>query len=139
VRRRAVESADPPIPSHIAELASWWLSPTATKQIEEQLTDRMKREVARIDARLVANAGSPGATAHESPVGHACPHLKEWIHADRGADPRRRQAHFDIRAFRLTPDGAPRLFVRARWKLENAPVFLMTAWPRAETLPLEEM
>jgi hypothetical protein len=55
------------------------------------------------------------------------------------ADPLRRQAYFDIRAFRLTPDGAPRLFVRARWKLENAPVFLMTAWLRAETLTLEEM
>jgi hypothetical protein len=84
VRRRAVESADPPVPSHIAELAGWWLWPTATKQIEEQLTDRMKREVARIDARLVSNAGSPGATTHESPVRHARPRLKEWIHVDRG-------------------------------------------------------
>jgi hypothetical protein len=35
---------------------------------------------------------------------------------------------YDIRAFRLTPDGVPRLFVRARWKLADAPVFLMTAW-----------
>jgi hypothetical protein len=41
---------------------------------------------------------------------------------------------YDVRAFRLTPDGVPRLFVRARWKLVNAPVFLMTAWFKSDSL-----
>jgi hypothetical protein len=41
---------------------------------------------------------------------------------------------YDVLAFRLTPDGFPRLFVRARWKLVNASVFLMSAWFKAESL-----
>jgi len=84
VRRKAVEPADPPVNSHIGELAGWRPSPAATKQIEQQLIERMKQEVAKIDARLIANAGSPSATANESPVGHAQPRVREWIHADRG-------------------------------------------------------
>jgi hypothetical protein len=132
VRRKAVESADQPVTSHIAELAAWRPSPAATKQIEQQLGERMKREVARIDARLIANAGSPGATANESPVGHAQPRLREWIHVDRGLTRGEGTLDYDMRAFRLSPDEAPRVFVRARWKLANALVFLMSAWFKAE-------
>lgn len=128
VRRNPVESADPPVASHIAELPLWKPSPAFAQQIEQQLTDRMKHELAQIDARLLANAASPGATAGELPIGNAHPRLKEWIHADRGLARGEGTLDYDIRAFRLTPDAAPRLFVRARWTLVNAPVFLMTAW-----------
>ena len=131
VRRAPVESVDPPTASHIAELPDWKDSPATTRQIEQELNDRMKQEVARIDARLVANAASPAASAGESPVGHARPRLKEWIHADHGLVRGEGTLDYDIRAFRLTPDAAPRLFVRARWKLADAPVFLMTAWFKA--------
>jgi hypothetical protein len=65
--------------------------PAAAKQIEQQLGERMKQEVARIDARLIANAGSPGATANESPVGHAQPRLRVDSRGPR-ADSRRRDA-----------------------------------------------
>jgi len=44
---------------------------------------------------------------------------------------------YDMRAFRLSPDGAPRVFVRARWKLANAPVFLMSAWFKEEPSNLD--
>jgi hypothetical protein len=135
VRRKAVEPADPLTTSPIIrELTGWRLSPTATKQIERQLTERMNQEVGQIDARLIANAGSPGATANESLVGHAQPRLREWLHADRGLIRGEGILDYDIRAFRLSPDGVPRVFVRARWKLANAPVFLMSAWFRAEEL-----
>jgi hypothetical protein len=133
VRRKAVESEDPPVASHLAELVGWRSSSTAAAQIEQQLNVRMKREVANIDARLIANQGSPGATAGESPVGHAQPRLKEWIHVDRGLIRGEGKLDYDVRAFRLTPDAVPRLFVRARWKLANAPVFLMSAWFKAES------
>jgi hypothetical protein len=139
VRRQAVESVDPPVIAHIAELREWKPSPATTTLIERQLTERMKQEVERFDARLVANDGSPGATAGESPVGHAQPRLKEWIHADRGLMRGEGLLDYDVRAFRLTPDGAPRLFVRARWKLSNAPVFLMSAWFRADSFGAESM
>src|SRR5208282_5208356 len=81
----------------------------------------------------IANAASPGATAGESPIGSARPRFKEWIHADRALARGDGSLDYDIRAFRLTPDSAPRLFVRARWKLAGATVFLMTAWFKAET------
>src|SRR5579864_2637234 len=139
VRRRAVESNDPSVASHIAELAGWRPSPTAAKQIEQKLAERMKQEVAKIDDRLIANAGSPGSMAGELPVARAQPRLKEWIHVDRGLMRGEGTLDYDLRAFRLTPDGAPRLFVRARWKLANAAVFLMTAWFRVESFKAESM
>ena len=128
VRRTPVESANPPLDSHIAELAGWKTPPALARQIEQQLSDRMKQDVSKIDARLLANAGSPGATAGESPIGSAHPLLKEWIHADQGLQRGEGTLDYDLRAFRLSPDGAPRLFVRARWTLAGATVFLMSAW-----------
>ena len=136
VRRIPVESAEMPVASHIAELSDWKPAPATKKQIELQLTERMKQELAKIDARLLANAASPGTTTLESP-GHARPLLKEWIHADRGLLRDEGTLDYDIRAFRLAPDADPRLFVRARWKLVNTPVFLMTAWLKEESFKEE--
>jgi len=133
VRHNAVESVATPVQAHIGELLDWKPTPAMKTQIEQQLNERMKQEVAKIDARLLANAASPGATAGESMVGHARPRLKEWIHADQGLIRGEGSLDYDIRAFNLTPDGVPRLFVRARWKLANAPVFLMSSWFRAES------
>lgn len=128
VRKNRVESADPPATSRTVELSDWKVSPAVGKQIEKQLNKRMLQELAKIDARLIANAGSPGATTGESPIGSARPRLKEWIHADRALARGEGTLDYDIRAFRLTPDSAPRLLVRARWKLAEAALFLMTAW-----------
>jgi hypothetical protein len=128
VRRKPVESADTAPQSHIADISEWKASPVLRKQIEQQLNQRMQQEVAKIDARLVANAASPGASAGESSIGPARPRLKEWIYADHALIRGEGALDYDIRALRLTPDGDPRLFVRARWKLVDSPVFLMTAW-----------
>jgi len=132
VRRNAVESVNPPVTSRIVELPQGKPLPAIAQQIEQQLNERMRQEVAKIDARLMANADSPGAVAGETPVGDARPQLKEWIHADQGLTRGEGKLDYDFRGFRLTPDGAPRLFVRARWTLAGATVFLMTAWFRAD-------
>ena len=132
VRRRAVDSVDPPVAAQVSEFSDWKTSPALAREIERQLNARMKQELATIDARLLANAHSPGMTAGELPVGNARPHLREWIHADQGLTRGEGQLDYDIHAFRLTPDEAPRLFVRARWKLADSPVFLMTAWFKAD-------
>jgi len=131
-RHAAVPSANPPIVSHIGELLEWKTPPDLAPQIEQQLNDRMKQEVAAIDARLVGNAQSPGMTAGELPIGNARPRLKEWLHADQGLARGEGVLDYDLHAFRLTPDEVPRVFVRARWKLNDSPAFLMTAWFKAE-------
>jgi len=138
VRKKEVQSEEPPFPQRKNVLPNWHASASSVKQIEEQLNERMKREIAQMDARLIANAGSPGATAGEAPVGQVQPRLKEWLHADRALARGEGTLDYAIRAFRLTPDGAPRLFVRARWKLANTPVFLMTAWFKAGESDLDE-
>jgi hypothetical protein len=131
VRRTAVELVDPPVPSNVGEILKWKASPAVARQIEQQLNERMKQEVSRIDARLIANAGTPGETAGRTWL-DAHPRLKEWIRADQGLRRGEGALDYDIRAFRVTPDGVPRLFVRARWKLANDPVFLMSAWFKGE-------
>ena len=128
VRRSAVESAKPPVDFPVGEISDWKPSPAVTRQIEAQLSARMKQELTRIDASLVANASSPGAMAADLPIGNAHPRLKEWLHADRGLLRDEGKLDYDIRAFHLAPDGLPRLYVRARWKLAGAPAFLMSAW-----------
>jgi len=137
VRRVAVEPANPPIVAHIGKLPDWKSSPAIAQQIELQLNARMKEELAKIDARLIANSASPGATSASVPVGDARPRLKEWLHADQGLARGEGILDYDVRAFRLTPDEVPRLFVRARWKLAEATVFLMTAWYKRAQSPAD--
>jgi hypothetical protein len=128
VRRNAVAPAEPQVNSHIAEIRPWKLDSVSATAIQQQLTDRMHRELAAIDATLRANAGTPGAIANDVPVARPYPRLKEWLHADRGLLQGEGQLDYDVHAYTLTPDSTPRLFVRARWTLAGANVFLMTAW-----------
>jgi hypothetical protein len=132
VRRVPVGVADPPQQSQVSELREWKLSPAAAKKVEALLNERMQLELGKIDGRLMANSSSPGQTANNFPGG-ARPQAREWIHADQGLFRGEGHLEYDVHAYRLTPDGAPRLFVRARWTLANARAFLMTAWLRAGT------
>ncbi len=126
VRRTPVEPTEVPVDARTGPLPDWKPSAATRAQMVQQLTDKMKQEVGKIDARLTANAGSPGTAAADAVP--ARPRLKEWLHADGGLLRGDGTLDYDMRAFRLTPDGAPRVFVRARWKLADSPVFLMIAW-----------
>ena len=130
VRHTPVESADPPSTAEVGEIRDWKPTPAIRKQIAQQLNDRMKQELAKIDSRLLANAASPGEAAGELPIAGARPRLKEWLHADQGLTRGEGALDYDLHAYRLTPDGDPRLFVRARWRLDGATAFLMSAWFR---------
>jgi len=131
VRRTPVEPANPPLTSQVGEILKWNASSAVTQEIERQLNKRMNQELSQIDARLIANAGTPGEIAGRTLL-DAHPRLKEWIRADQGLQRGEGLLDYDVRAFHLTPDGIPRLFVRARWKLANDPVFLMSAWFKDE-------
>ncbi len=135
VRHNPVEPVESPVQSKISELPDWNVTPTLPA-IEQQLNERMKKELAQIDADLHANAGTPGATANEMPIANPIPHLKEWLRADRALLRGEGKLTYDSHAYNLTPDSIPRLYVRARWTLANANVFLMTAWFKADASPV---
>lgn len=132
IRRVPVEPVNPPVSSHIGDIAGWKASAAAEKQIEQQLTARMQQELAAMDAHLRANANTPEASANDYSLANPNPSFKEWIHADKALARGNGVLDFDIHAYRLTPDAQPRLLVRARWKLANTPAFLMAAWFRQE-------
>ncbi len=130
VRHMPVAPSDPPVIASIGELHNWKFTAAAAQQIEPQLNARMKQELAAIDARLRANAGTPGALAHDVPVASPLPRTREWLHADKALADGEGKLDYDVHAYALSPDGDPRLFVRARWTLAGAPVFVMIAWFR---------
>src|SRR5579863_7251157 len=143
VRRGAAPTAEPvpvpaqsapastPVSAHIAELADWKATENLQKQIAVLLNQRMLQELARIDATLRANVHSPDPNPDPWLAGNVRTRRREWLHRDKKLAAGEGQLDYDVRAFRLTPDGAPRLFVRARWKLDGAAAFLTTAWFRA--------
>jgi len=124
-----------PAPSsvHVAELADWKPTANFQNQITALLNQRMLQEVPRLDATLRANGSVPEQNPDPWLAANVRARRREWLHRDKRLAAGEGQLDYDQRAFRLTPDGAPRLFVRARWKLDGAAAFLMTAWFRAET------
>lgn len=57
-----------------------------------------------------------------------------WRQLDARLDRGEARLTFDVQAFRLTPDGDPRLFVRARWTAGGALVYVMSAWVRVTSV-----
>jgi hypothetical protein len=118
--------------AHVAELADWKPTANFQAQIATLLNQRMLQELPRLDATLRANGSVPEQNPDPWLAGNVRARRREWLHRDKKLVVGEGQLDYDVRAFRLTPDGAPRLFVRARWKLDGAAAFLMTAWFRAD-------
>jgi hypothetical protein len=134
IRRHAAASTDPPQSSRpVSELRDWKPAADFQEQIATLLAGRMTQEVARIDAQLLANAANPNQPEPAWPAAHVRPRLKDWIRLDQRLTQGQGHLDYDVHAFHLTPDAMPRLFVRARWKLDDATVFLMTAWLKEES------
>jgi hypothetical protein len=119
-------------PVHVAELTDWKPPAIFQNQITALLNQRMLQELPRLDATLRANGSVPEQNPEPWLAGNVRARRREWLHRDKKLAAGESQLDYDVRAFRLTPDGAPRLFVRARWKLDGAAAFLMTAWFRTE-------
>jgi hypothetical protein len=120
--------------AHVAELADWKATANFQAQIATLLNQRVLQELPRLDATLRANGSVPEQNPDPWLAGNVRARRREWLHRDKRLAAGEGQLDYDVRAFRLTPDGAPRLFVRARWKLDGAAAFLMTAWFRADVV-----
>lgn len=140
IRRSPVESSDPPSKVQIGELHDWSAAPDFTIQLQKLLNDRMKQELLAMDNQLFANAENPSQVERPWPATSSRKRIKHWLSIDDKLERGQGQLDYDLRAFRLTPDGVPRLMIRARWTLDQNPVFLMSAWlrpdsSRADTIP----
>jgi len=61
-----------------------------------------------------------------------------WKALDERFDRGEGQLRFDYQTFRLTPDGDPRLFVRAWWRIDRNQVYAVVAWIRvSRTLTID--
>ena len=131
-------SAEPPqSPEQVSEETDWHPTPAFERQMVRLLTDRMRRDLPQVDADLLDNQDHIAQREETWPlVRPAGTWLAEWKHLDRQLQDGQGQLNYDTRAFRLTPDGAPRLFVRARWRIAGTTVFLMSAWFRADPTPV---
>jgi hypothetical protein len=111
----------------VGPLPDWTPAPEVRARIEQMLQARLKDDVAAVH--------NESATGYER-AASAGADWKQWADQWSAFDARlaRGEGRLDyyVQAFRLTPDGTPRLYVRARWTLDGTPAFLMTAWLRAE-------
>jgi hypothetical protein len=135
VRRGAAQSSEHPQPlARPYELAGWKPTPGFAAQVKQLLGARMKQELGTIDAQLRASAQNPGDGGSSWVTARA--RLDLWKQTDASLSRGEGQLDYDTRAFRITPDGVPRVFVRARWQLADETAFLMTAWFRADEKPV---
>jgi hypothetical protein len=118
--------------SHIRELPNWKATDEERTEIEHLLNARMKTELAGLHHYTYMDEDATGKY----------PEFKErfemWRRFDRGLVTDKAKLDYDIQAFQLTPDGAPRLFIRARWLIDEKPAFLMSAWVRIQPNPIIE-
>jgi len=137
VRRSPAEPAEGPhSPVPVAELPDWKLTPDLEQQIATILNDRMKQELSQIDAYLRASGERPAQVEDLRGTTALGPRVEQRAPRDEALRQGKGKLDYDVRAFRITPDGVPRLFVRARWEAPGEAPFMMTAWLRAEAKPI---
>jgi hypothetical protein len=97
-------------PVYVAELKGWSPSVEVRSQIEQAIVSALKGEVARQEAR--------GTYAE----------LPRQIEEDAALG--KTELSYEIHAVQLSPDGLPRLFVPARWIVNQQRGLLMSVWLR---------
>lgn len=94
------------------------LSAGVTERLEASLQEQFLRELPRVRRASAASYALMARLGREHP----------WLDRDERLARSEGKLSYDLRAFRLSPDGQPRYFVRARWTLDGHTSFLMSAW-----------
>lgn len=113
-------------PSGIGALPDWKATPELRSQIERLLDEKMLAELPRIHSESALGYDRAGAIDERRKAWGA-----EWKQFDEKLARGEGKLEFDTQAFQLSPDGIPRLFVRARWTIDQKPAFLLALWLRA--------
>jgi hypothetical protein len=135
-RRSPAQSIEPSQSSEaVSELPPSNLTPEFEKQIIDLVTSRMRQEIPPMEAHLLADARQPNGDSWIAAAATRS-RLERWKRLDARLLQGEGQLDYDLHAFRLTPDGVPRLYVRARWRIAGETMFLMTAWFRVDAKPV---
>lgn len=107
----------------IGALPDWRATAEVRSQIEQLLQRTLKEEIAKVHAQSVREY----ERAENMDVSRR-PWADGWREMDRRLALGEGTVDFDLQAFQLSADGIPRLFVRARWTIDQKAAFLMSAW-----------
>src|SRR5579862_6169935 len=118
--------------SEVRELADWSLLPAVRPRLEELLNARMLKELAGMHHFTYMDESS------DQKYPDLSPQFQQWRGFDKKLRSGEAKLKYDVRAFQLTPDKMPRLFIRASWSVDGQPVFLLSDWIRAEPASLFE-
>src|SRR5262249_24451197 len=103
----------------IGELAYWKATSEFAVALQKLLNERMRQELVKVHQE---NSGEYEREAA------ADPRAKPWSKIDDKLAHGEGKLDYDTQAFQLTPDGVPRVYVRARWRVGGKAAFLMSAW-----------
>jgi hypothetical protein len=117
----------PTTASQIAILPDWKPTPEARKHIEQEITRALKDIISQERARPWMYEGRTDIDEQSRAQHEAWRQFQDKTAAGQG------HLDYDMRALRLSPDGEPRLFVRARWMVDDSRALLMSFWVRAGT------
>lgn len=110
----------------IGPLPEWKATPELEAEIERILNARMQVELPAVHTE--------SAPEYER-VGNIDETWEAWAKQLEQFDEKlslgEGKLDYDTQAFLLTPDGVPRVFVRARWTINQKPAFLLALWLRA--------
>ena len=119
-------------PAQVGELMDWKPAAEVRSQIEQVVTAKLRQEIAGQYEKEWAREESisnPNVKAEYD----AWKQFAENTAAGRG------QLTYEMQAFQLSPDGNPRVLVRAQWMVQKGRVFLMSTWLRVgPTVTAEE-
>lgn len=116
----------------IGPLPEWKATPELEARIERILNARMQAELAAVRTQSAPeyerySAETWNKSLESVPGGWA----KQWKEFDEKLSVGEGKLDYDAQGFLLTPDSVPRVFVRARWTIEQKPAFLLSLWLRA--------
>jgi hypothetical protein len=121
-----------PKPMSTGELADWNPSPEIRMEIEQFITAKLRDQITRKDGAWWANPSNSNPDPRVKEAAEAWRPFIEKTAAGQGT------LTYDMKTFLLSPDGVPRLYIRAMWKTGEDRALLMSRWLRLGTTIMVE-
>ncbi len=116
-------------PSPLGELPATAVTPEIRRAIEATLATLLTQELPMVRAE----ANTWLARISESEAADDRSWARRLVRSHEALAEGSATVTYDAQPYRLTPDGAPRIFVRAIWRVGEQQAFAAAAWIRADT------